>query len=156
CMHTFDVSAKARLRTKVLRRINPTVRRKTKVTATASPRSQRVGPLRASLKRTKPAVRRPGGVSPPENDKAIRTDNGNDKEKEKEKDKEQWYSAHAQATVVTQKPDSFRSPYMALNSLPPFEPYVTSETTTVFLAARLWEGGELIFNPEVSGGKGFG
>jgi high affinity Mn2+ porin len=79
-----------------------------------------------------------------------------DKEKEEEKDKEEWYSAHAQATVITQKHSRFPSPYSAFNSLPPIEPYVTSETTTVFLATKLWEGGELVFNPEVSGGKGFG
>ncbi len=82
--------------------------------------------------------------------------NGKAEEKGKEEAKEDWYSAHAQATVVTEKHDRFRSPYQGPLSLPPVEPYTTSETTTVFLATRLWEGGELVFNPEVAGGRGFG
>jgi high affinity Mn2+ porin len=90
--------------------------------------------------------------------------NGEDKEKDKDEDKEkdkvEWYSAHAQATVVTQAHDHFRSPYQGPNSLPPVEPFVTSETTTLFLVTRLWEcgncPGELVFNPEVAGGRGFG
>jgi high affinity Mn2+ porin len=134
----------------------PDGKEKDKGDRNGKPEEPKSSPAESEPEKNQTGSQATGGRQPPENDKANGTDNGNDKEKEKEKDKEQWYSAHAQATVVTQKHDSFRSPYMALNSLPPFEPYVTSETTTVFLAARLWEGGELIFNPEVSGGKGFG
>src|SRR5262249_36955988 len=36
----------------------------------------------------------------------------------------------------------------------PIEPSATSVTGTIFLAARLWEGGELVFNPEIAGGRG--
>src|SRR5262249_8963514 len=88
--------------------------------------------------------------------------NGEDKKKEDDKgdkaeakDEAAWYSAHAQATVVTQVHDRFRSPYVGPNSLLPVEPAATSETTTLFFATRLWEGGELVFNPEVAGGLGF-
>lgn len=79
--------------------------------------------------------------------------------KENEKEKVEWYSAHAQATVVTQAHDVFRSPYVGPNSLLPHEPSATSMTGTLFLAARLWEcdgnPGEVIFNPEIAGGRGF-
>src|SRR5207302_9205722 len=86
-------------------------------------------------------------------------ENGKEAENEKAKLAEQWYSAHAQATVVTQAHDSFRSPYLGHNSLLPQEPSATSMTGTVFLDARLWEcegnPGELVFNPEIAGGRGF-
>jgi high affinity Mn2+ porin len=82
-----------------------------------------------------------------------------EKEQEKEKQEEQWYSAHAQATVVTQAHDPFKSPYIGPNSLLPHEPSATSMTGTLFLAARLWEcegnPGEVVFNPEIAGGTGF-
>jgi high affinity Mn2+ porin len=97
---------------------------------------------------------------PGENDSAGK-ENGkeSDKEKEKEKEEEQWYSAHAQATVVTQAHDPFRSPYIGPNSLQPHEPSATSMTGTLFLDARLWEcegnSSEMVFNPEIAGGRGF-
>ncbi|HEV3262118.1 MAG TPA: carbohydrate porin [Gemmataceae bacterium] len=83
-----------------------------------------------------------------------------DQEKEdKAKNKEPWYSVHEQGTIVTQEHDHFRSPYVGPNSLLPVEPSATSETATLFLDARLWEcgtsSGELVFNPEISGGRGF-
>src|SRR5262245_35815419 len=71
------------------------------------------------------------------------------------KKKETWYSVHEQGTVVTQKHDAFRSPYEGANSLLPHEPAKTTETATLYLDARIWPGGELIFNPEISGGEGF-
>jgi high affinity Mn2+ porin len=70
-----------------------------------------------------------------------------------------WYSAHEQATVVTQVHNVFPSPYIGANSLLPHEPAATSMTGTLYLAARLWESerndGQLIFNPEIAGGTGF-
>jgi high affinity Mn2+ porin len=66
-----------------------------------------------------------------------------------------WFSAHAQGTVVTGVHDHFHSPYIGPLSLLPVEPQATSETTTFYFAARLWEGGEFVFNPEVAGGRGF-
>jgi high affinity Mn2+ porin len=81
-----------------------------------------------------------------------------DSEKEKET-KPAWYSAHAQATMVTQIHDIFPSPYIGTNSLLPHEPAATSLTATLFLAARLWECGDysadVVFNPELAGGVGF-
>ena len=81
-----------------------------------------------------------------------------DKEKEQEKEEAQWYSVHAQATVVTQANDPFKSPYIGPNSLLPHEPSATSMTGTLFLAARLWEcdgsPGVVVFNPEIAGGRG--
>jgi high affinity Mn2+ porin len=89
-----------------------------------------------------------------------------DKDKDKEKDKEKeeepeeaWYSAHAQATVVTQEHPRFNSPYIGAHSLLPDEPSATSMTGTLFLDYRLCEYGgnstELVFNPEIAGGRGF-
>jgi high affinity Mn2+ porin len=89
-------------------------------------------------------------------DKDQEKDNGNDKDKEKDKEPaEAWYSAHAQATFVTMVHSNFNPPYTGTNSLLPNEPMATSMTGTLFLDARLWEGGELIFNPEIAGGRGF-
>jgi high affinity Mn2+ porin len=97
---------------------------------------------------------------------------GNDKEKDKpdeekdkgdaEKDKkpeETWYSAHAQATMVTQIHPNFHALYTGPLSLLPTHEAATSVTGTLFLDVRLWEcgpySGELVFNPELSGGTGF-
>jgi high affinity Mn2+ porin len=79
-------------------------------------------------------------------------ENGNDSAKEPE---EKWYSAHAQFTAVTQAHSNFNPPYTGPRSLLPSEPMATSVTGTLFLNTRLWEGGELIFNPEIAGGSGF-
>lgn len=69
---------------------------------------------------------------------------------------EPWYSVHEQGTVVTQTHPPFRSPYVGPNSLLPKESaQATTETATLFLAARVWRGGEVVFNPEVAGGVGF-
>jgi high affinity Mn2+ porin len=68
--------------------------------------------------------------------------------------KETWYSAHAQATVVSQGNWKFRSPYEGPLSLLPILSYRTTATATLFLDARLWRGGEVVFNPEMAGGTG--
>jgi high affinity Mn2+ porin len=101
-----------------------------------------------------------------ENSKGENDDKDKDDKEKDEKEKEQkepepsWYSAHAQATVVTQNHQRFfRSPYVGANSLLPNESAATSMTGTLFLDARLWEcgcySGELVFNPEIAGGNGF-
>ena len=66
---------------------------------------------------------------------------------------EENWSLHYQATVIGQGDLKFHSPYSGQNSLNPGE---TSETvtTTFFLGVRIWKGGELYFNPEISQGKG--
>src|SRR5579871_534249 len=70
-------------------------------------------------------------------------------------DREQ-FSVHLQSTVVSQEHDAFHAPYAGLHSLPRHEGWKTSETGTLFLGARLWEGAEGYFDPEISGGEGFG
>jgi len=70
-----------------------------------------------------------------------------------------WYSAHAQATVVTQVHNVFTAPYTGPLSLKPSEPAANTMTGTVFYAARLCESErndtQIVFNPEVAGGAGF-
>jgi high affinity Mn2+ porin len=70
-----------------------------------------------------------------------------------------WYSAHAQATVVTQVHNVFTAPYTGPHSLKPSEPAANTMTGTVFYATRLCESErndtQIIFNPEVAGGAGF-
>jgi len=96
-----------------------------------------------------------------EEDKNSEKDNdANGSAKEEKEAAPAWYSAHAQATVVTQiHQHYFTAPYTGPNSLLPNEPSATSMTGTLFLDMRLWEysgsSGELIFNPEIAGGRGF-
>src|SRR5579864_9342685 len=47
------------------------------------------------------------------------------------------FSAHAQATVITQKHDVFEAKYTFPGDIPPREGYKTSVTGTLFLGARL-------------------
>jgi high affinity Mn2+ porin len=81
-----------------------------------------------------------------------------DAEKNKQKNPA-WYSAHAQATMVTQIHDVFTSPYIGPNSLLPHDRAPTSITATLFLDARLWQSenysADVVFNPELAGGQGF-
>jgi high affinity Mn2+ porin len=68
-----------------------------------------------------------------------------------------WYNVHGQTTIITQKHDTFRSPYSGPDSLPRDEGIKTSVTATLDLGLHLpWQGGEVYFDPEVSGGEGFG
>ncbi len=83
-----------------------------------------------------------GTPAPPDKDKAVG------------KDTSPWWSAHGQATVVSQGNWKFHSPYEGPVSLRPILNYRTTATATLYLDARPWEGGEVIFNPEVSGGRG--
>jgi high affinity Mn2+ porin len=76
--------------------------------------------------------------------------------KEKEEDGERYFNAFTQGTVISQWHGRFRSPYVGPNSVPPFFEWKTSETATLFLGARVWEHGELYFDPEIAGGLGFG
>ena len=65
-----------------------------------------------------------------------------------------WYSIHGQATVVSQGNWPFLSPYIGPNSLLPNLNYRSTNTDTLYLDVRPWQGGEIVFNPEVSGGVG--
>ena len=84
--------------------------------------------------------------------------NGDDGKKD-DKDKAgdlwpDWLSAHGQGTVVSQGNWKFRSPYQGPNSLLPIFNYRTTETATLYLDAKLGHGVDLVFNPEISGGRG--
>jgi high affinity Mn2+ porin len=64
------------------------------------------------------------------------------------------WNVHAQTTFLPQGYASFRSPYAGQNSLPGRGQIQETWTTTAFLGARLWEGGEVYFDPELA--QGFG
>ena len=66
-----------------------------------------------------------------------------------------WYSIHAQTTFIQQQHNAFPAPYTGAESLVSKEPAAASETGTLYLAARVTESTELVFNPEVIGGRGF-
>ena len=66
-----------------------------------------------------------------------------------------WLSAHGQATVVSQGVFPLHSPYTGPLSLRSNSTIDSTSTATLFFAARLpWSKGEVVFNPEVSGGSG--
>jgi high affinity Mn2+ porin len=68
---------------------------------------------------------------------------------------ERW-SVHFQATSIGQHHGYFRSLYEGANSLPPHPENRVSLTATVFLAYRVNSWTELVFDPEIAGGRGFG
>jgi high affinity Mn2+ porin len=109
----------------------------------------------AALAQTEPTKEKPGEKNP-EGEKAGQPpeNGGAEGETGPEEEKEEWYSVHGQATDVSQGNWKFRSPYVGTNSLLPILSLRTTATTTLFLDTRLWQGAELIFNPETSGGRG--
>jgi high affinity Mn2+ porin len=64
------------------------------------------------------------------------------------------WNVHAQTTFLPQGYPSIRSPYASPLSLPGGGQMQATWTTTAFLGARLWDGGEFYFNPELA--QGFG
>jgi len=64
------------------------------------------------------------------------------------------WSVHFQQTVIKQWHSEFHHPYEDSLSLQSRENAKLSLTTTLFIGRRLWKGGALFFNPEVSGGSG--
>ena len=66
------------------------------------------------------------------------------------------WSIHFQATSIGQHHGSFRSLYEGENSLPPHPESRVSLTATIFLGFRVNRHVELVVNPEIAGGKGFG
>jgi high affinity Mn2+ porin len=92
-----------------------------------------------------------------EEEKQDEKEKNGDKEKKDEKAGDlwpDWLGAHAQGTIVSQGNWKFRSPYEGPHSLLPILNYRTTETATIYLDAKLWEGADVVFNPEVSGGTG--
>ncbi len=66
------------------------------------------------------------------------------------------WNIHGQTTFITQGYPGFRSPYQGANSLPRISQGRETWTVGAFLGWRLWEGGELYFNPELNQGFGIG
>jgi high affinity Mn2+ porin len=68
-----------------------------------------------------------------------------------------WYTAHGQSTVVVQGYGPFHSPYTGPHSFVSAYELRTTATATLYLICKLpWEGGQLVINPEVAGGRGVG
>jgi high affinity Mn2+ porin len=66
------------------------------------------------------------------------------------------FNVHGQTTFIWQGYPQFRSPYQGQKSLPGGGQGRESWTATGFLGWRLWQGGELYFNPELDQGFGVG
>lgn len=66
---------------------------------------------------------------------------------------EAW-NVHAQSTVIEQWHGDFHAPYTGTNSLSPSREDKHTATLTIFLGRRLWPGGEIYYNPEVTQGNG--
>jgi high affinity Mn2+ porin len=64
------------------------------------------------------------------------------------------WNVHAQTTFLPQGYGPIHSPYVGPYSIPPGGQLQATWTTTAFLGVKLWEGGELYFNPELA--QGFG
>jgi high affinity Mn2+ porin len=64
------------------------------------------------------------------------------------------WEIHGQTTYLPQGYPAFRSPYLGENSFTPWAQQRATWTAGVFLGLRLWEGGELYYNPELL--QGFG
>src|SRR5207248_4441738 len=66
------------------------------------------------------------------------------------------FTVHGQTTFIEQAYPRFRSPYQGPNSLPAGGQGRETWTSTAYLGWRLWEGGEVYFDPELSQGLGIG
>jgi high affinity Mn2+ porin len=64
------------------------------------------------------------------------------------------WEIHGQTTYIQQGYPAFRSPYLGDNSLTPWAQTRNTWTTSAFLGMKLWEGGEIYYNPELL--QGFG
>jgi high affinity Mn2+ porin len=64
------------------------------------------------------------------------------------------WTIHGQSTVIAQGYGRIRSLYQGPNSLPANGQVRETWTTTAFVGRKLWEGGEVYFNPELA--QGFG
>jgi high affinity Mn2+ porin len=64
------------------------------------------------------------------------------------------WEIHVQTTYLQQGYPAFRSAYIGADSLTPWAQTRNTWTSSIFLGVRLWEGGELYYNPELL--QGFG
>jgi high affinity Mn2+ porin len=67
---------------------------------------------------------------------------------------ESW-TAKVQSTYIWQKKPAFDAPYSGQNSLVANREKSYTFTTTAYVGARPWAGGEVYFNPEVTQGAAF-
>jgi len=64
------------------------------------------------------------------------------------------WEIHGQTTYIQQGYPPFRSPYLGENSFTPWAQTRATWTASAFLGLKLWDGGELYYNPELL--QGFG
>ena len=64
------------------------------------------------------------------------------------------WEIHGQTTYLPQGYPSFRAPYSGTNSLTPARQTQATWSNSLYLNMRLWEGGEVYYNPELL--QGFG
>jgi high affinity Mn2+ porin len=64
------------------------------------------------------------------------------------------FTFHAQATYIVQHKNAFSAPYTGEHSLLTEAENKTSITSTLFIGAKLWQGGTIYVNPEIAGGGG--
>ena len=65
------------------------------------------------------------------------------------------WEIHGQSTVLGQGYPAFRAPYTGQNSLIPSPDFQQTWSNSLYLNARLWDGGEIYFNPDLLQGFGF-
>jgi high affinity Mn2+ porin len=68
-------------------------------------------------------------------------------------DSSRW-EIHGQTTYIQQGYPAFRSPYYGTNSFTPWAQTRETWTISAFVGVRLWDGGELYYNPDLL--QGFG
>jgi high affinity Mn2+ porin len=71
-----------------------------------------------------------------------------------ERGEQELFSLHFQSTMVTAYHPAFSAKYSGPNSLSSSSESATALVSTFYADRRLWPGGEFLFNPEISGGKG--
>ena len=71
-----------------------------------------------------------------------------------EKGEQELFSLHFQSTMATAYHPTFAAAYSGKNSLGAHSESATAFVSTLYADRRLWPGGEFLFNPEISGGKG--
>jgi high affinity Mn2+ porin len=67
---------------------------------------------------------------------------------------QELFSLHFQSTMVTAYHPAFSAKYSGPNSMSASSESATALVSTLYADRRLWPGGEFLFNPEISGGKG--
>jgi high affinity Mn2+ porin len=75
---------------------------------------------------------------------------------EEGKFQEERYGIHFQATATPSFHPGFHAEYSGLNSLPRDAEVRTSVSSTLYLGAKLWEGGAVYADPEMFAGQGIG